>query len=532
MAALNKNLNLDCKIEESDLIGEGAYGKVYKVFLKDHGRFVAVKETNGAFPLNPLSEDFKTLNEEIEILKKLDHKNIVGYLGSLIHPKGPKYCVRIFMEFISGNTLYEIIETHGPLSEKVVQGFCIQIVEGLEHIHSQNISHRDIKSHNIMVSNEGIIKLIDFGCSKQFKKTVNTITKTSLTPQWTAPEKLSNKKESVNADIWSFGCTIFEMINKQPPWYEMDPLPAMLSIINDKEIPELGHNSSDTLNNFYNCCLIRDPLIRWGALQLLEHPFLRIQKPFKYKVFISYQWDSQKEVIEIKKFLDENNIKNWFDRTNLNCKEGDLHPQLSKGIEESEIFIPFITKKYDTSANCRLEFNWARELQKTMIVVMLEKIEIKNLKNIGIFIAPKLRINYFNDHNPKEILEEIHRDGKDQDEGQESFKYEEQNDKKVVAARSNEVETTTNRQSPAIPKQIHTLQGHTSCVSCLSLIKPNILASGSKDNTIKIWNLDDQSCIHTLQGHTDSVWCLSLIKQNILASGSDDNTIKIWNLDL
>ena len=63
-----------------------------------------------------------------------------------------------------------------------------------------------------MVSNEGIIKLIDFGCSKQFKKTVNTITKTSLTPQWTAPEKLNNKKESVNADIWSFGCTIFEMV--------------------------------------------------------------------------------------------------------------------------------------------------------------------------------------------------------------------------------------------------------------------------------------------------------------------------------
>ena len=50
--------------------------------------------------------------------------------------------MRIFMEFVSGNTLYEIIETHGPLSEKVVQGFSIQIVEGLEHIHSQNISHR------------------------------------------------------------------------------------------------------------------------------------------------------------------------------------------------------------------------------------------------------------------------------------------------------------------------------------------------------------------------------------------------------
>jgi hypothetical protein len=124
-------------------------------------------------------------------------------------------------------------------------------------------------------------------------------------------------------------------------------------------------------------------------------------------VFISYQWDAQKEVINIKKFLDGNNIKNWFDRTNLNCKDGDLHPQLSKGIEESEIFIPFITKKYDESTNCNLEFNWAKELQKTMIVVMLEKIDMKNLKNIGMFIASRLRINYFENHNTKEILDEI-----------------------------------------------------------------------------------------------------------------------------
>ena len=62
-----------------------------------------------------------------------------------------------------------------------------------------------------MVSNEGIIKLIDFGCSKQFKKTVNTITKTALTPQWSAPEKFDDK-ESVKSDIWSLGCTIYEMV--------------------------------------------------------------------------------------------------------------------------------------------------------------------------------------------------------------------------------------------------------------------------------------------------------------------------------
>ena len=63
-----------------------------------------------------------------------------------------------------------------------------------------------------MVSTEGIIKLIDFGCSKQFSKTINTITNISGTPQWTAPECFGNNGIGVKTDIWSMGCTIFEMV--------------------------------------------------------------------------------------------------------------------------------------------------------------------------------------------------------------------------------------------------------------------------------------------------------------------------------
>ena len=124
-------------------------------------------------------------------------------------------------------------------------------------------------------------------------------------------------------------------------------------------------------------------------------------------MFISYQWSCQDEVIKIKTFLEKSDIDVWFDRTNLICTEGSLHSQYSKGIEESELFVCFITKNYDASKNCNLEISWASELQKKMIVVMVEEIEMRNLKNIGIFIASRLRINYFNNKDPKNILDEI-----------------------------------------------------------------------------------------------------------------------------
>ena len=72
--------------------------------------------------------------------------NFTRYYGSLIHPKGNnKYCIRIFMELISGNTLNDIIRQRGPLSETVVQSFTKQINEGLEHLHRKNICHRCVK---------------------------------------------------------------------------------------------------------------------------------------------------------------------------------------------------------------------------------------------------------------------------------------------------------------------------------------------------------------------------------------------------
>ena len=122
-----------------------------------------------------------------------------------------------------------------------------------------------------------------------------------------------------------------------------------------------------------------------------------------FQVFISYQWDSKEKVKSCKEYLENNHIQLWFDEDNLECA-GYLHPQLARGIELSELFLCFITEKYDKSVNCFRELNWAFKHNKKIIVVMLEEIDTKELKNIGILIDPLLRINSLDN---KKILDEV-----------------------------------------------------------------------------------------------------------------------------
>ena len=105
----------------------------------------------------------------------------------------------------------------------------------------------------------------------------------------------------------------------------------------------------------------------------------------------------------VKDYLEENNIKVWFDEDSLESK-AYLHPQLGRGIELSDIFLCFITQNYDKSKNCELQLSWANARSKRMIFVMLENIDIRNLKNAGILINRSVRINSL---EVEKILDEI-----------------------------------------------------------------------------------------------------------------------------
>ncbi|XP_065640689.1 uncharacterized protein LOC101238726 isoform X2 [Hydra vulgaris] len=178
-------------------------------------------------------------------------------------------------------SLYDKVSNKGALDEKTASEKSYQILCGLEYLHNKNIVHRDIKCANILLDLYGNCKLADFGISKQIQ-TIRSQAgcKTSAgTPYWMSPEVISatflNIEYGKKADIWSFGCTVLEMLTTKPPWSHLDPTPAMFQIVSSPTIPHLPDNSSNSCITFVNDCFQRDPKIRPNALQLLSYDWVK-----------------------------------------------------------------------------------------------------------------------------------------------------------------------------------------------------------------------------------------------------------------
>ncbi|EDV28610.1 uncharacterized protein TRIADDRAFT_49618 [Trichoplax adhaerens] len=157
--------------------------------------------------------------------------------------------VNIFMELVTGGTIANVIKNFGPLDEKIFSRYTMQILQGLKYVHDRNIIHRDIKGSNVMLMPSGVIKLIDFGCSKCSIKG---------TPYWMAPEVVKQSVCGCESDIWSTGCTVFEMATGKPPWAEFNKLAALYKIGSDTEPPQLSTDLfSEDCVNFVKSCLTR-----------------------------------------------------------------------------------------------------------------------------------------------------------------------------------------------------------------------------------------------------------------------------------
>ncbi|KAL6067248.1 mitogen-activated protein kinase kinase kinase NPK1, variant 2 [Balamuthia mandrillaris] len=236
--------------QRGPLIARGGFGDVYMGF-KD-GQFFAIKQielqrADGKF--------LAAIQQEIEVMKTLNHPNIVRYLGTLQQDK----FMNIFLEFIPGGSLQTLISRFGALNERTIRIYTRQVLLGLAYLHDNNIVHRDIKGANILVDLEGRAKLADFGCSKKLEGDRLGINKTILgTPWWMAPEVIRQSGHGSPADIWSLGCTVVEMATSKPPWSECTTVVAALwKISSSDKLPEIPSNLSDDAKNFLQACFKR-----------------------------------------------------------------------------------------------------------------------------------------------------------------------------------------------------------------------------------------------------------------------------------
>ncbi|EAY18256.1 CAMK family protein kinase [Trichomonas vaginalis G3] len=186
-------------------IGKGSYGKVYLMKDNKNGDYVVVKtiKIKG-------SDDSsrKTAQKEATLLSNLRHPNIIAYIDSFYTPQGD---FSIVLEYADGKDLQKYLESHEEIKEKKVLQIFTQIILGLEYIHSQNILHRDIKTANVFLFKRGLVKLGDFGISREV--TEDSFAQTMIgTPYFMCPELLRGDPYSFPADIWAAGCVLFELL--------------------------------------------------------------------------------------------------------------------------------------------------------------------------------------------------------------------------------------------------------------------------------------------------------------------------------
>ncbi|XP_074772265.1 serine/threonine-protein kinase 10 isoform X2 [Athene noctua] len=199
------------------------------------------------------------------------------------------YCVnlettlfgQIMIEFCPGGAVdATMLELDRGLTEPQIQVICRQMLEALHYLHSKKIIHRDLKAGNVLLTQDGDIKLADFGVSAKNMKTLQKRDSFIGTPYWMAPEvvmceTMKDTPYDYKADIWSLGITLIEMAQIEPPHHELNPMRVLLKIAKS-DPPTLSCPSKWSLEfrDFLKTALDKNPETRPSAAQLLEHPFV------------------------------------------------------------------------------------------------------------------------------------------------------------------------------------------------------------------------------------------------------------------
>ncbi|XP_077342616.1 mitogen-activated protein kinase kinase kinase kinase 3 isoform X1 [Lithobates pipiens] len=252
-------------------IGSGTYGDVYKARNVNTGELAAIK----VIKLEP-GEDFAVVQQEIIMMKDCKHTNIVAYFGSYLRRDKLWIC----MEFCGGGSLQDIYHVTGPLSEQQIAYVSRETLQGLYYLHNKGKMHRDIKGANILLTDNGHVKLADFGVSAQITATIAKRKSFIGTPYWMAPEVAAvERKGGYNqlCDIWAVGITAIELAELQPPMFDLHPMRALFLMTKSNfQPPKLKDKMkwSNSFHHFVKMALTKNPKKRPTAEKLLQHPFV------------------------------------------------------------------------------------------------------------------------------------------------------------------------------------------------------------------------------------------------------------------
>ena len=288
----NLNWTFDESVDSSTIfkkirvIGKGGFGTVIEMEHIPSQIHLAGKMINPEMMNRAMKE---TLQKEIDLMRQIRTPYTVSYYGSVIFNDR----TTILMEYCKSGSFRDLMDaTNTRLNEKQIKVVMKDLLSGLLIIHTKyNIIHRDIKAGNILLSQNGVCKVADFGVSRQFDKTKTASTVSIVgTPCWMAPEIINGNKYSTPADIWAVGATAVELFEGHPPYSEYPPMKAMVMIATHGFAgfkPE--SKPSKEFEDFVYRCMTIDVQQRATIPELLQHKFLKDAEDIdREKIFEQY----------------------------------------------------------------------------------------------------------------------------------------------------------------------------------------------------------------------------------------------------
>ncbi|KAI3454572.1 hypothetical protein Pfo_011235 [Paulownia fortunei] len=243
------------------VIGKGAFGKVFQVRMKGKSG----GDGDGIFAMKVMRKDTIIKNNHVDymraerdILTKVVHPFIVQLQYSF-QTKSKLYLI---LDFINGGHLFYHLYRQGIFSEDQARVYTAEIVSAVSHLHKSGIVHRDLKPENILMDADGHVMLTDFGLAKEIDESSRSNSMCGTT-EYMAPEILQSKGHNKNADWWSIGILLYEMLSGQPPFTHSNRKKLQEKIINEKL--KLPPRLSSEAHSLLKGLLQKDPLKRLGS---------------------------------------------------------------------------------------------------------------------------------------------------------------------------------------------------------------------------------------------------------------------------
>lgn len=268
---------LDNRYEILEKIGNGGMASVYKAKCHTLNRYVAIKILKDEFTTD--SDFIKKFNSEAQAAASLTHPNIV----SIYDVGNEDNLYYIVMELIQGKTLKEIIVEDGILSWKWSVNIAIQIASALEMAHKNNIIHRDIKPHNIIITEDGIAKVTDFGIAKAVSNSTITAFGTTIgSVHYFSPEHAKGGYTDAKSDLYSLGIVLYEMLTGRVPFDADTPVSVALKQVQEEPVEPIEYNEEipSSVNMIILKAMQKNPNYRYqNATEMLEDLTRALKNP-------------------------------------------------------------------------------------------------------------------------------------------------------------------------------------------------------------------------------------------------------------